>query len=78
MNVSLPDSLRRFVDKQVRSGAYSGASDYVRDLIRKDRDVAKLRVLLEGGLDSGPSEPVTKAWFDELRRNARATAKKSA
>jgi antitoxin ParD1/3/4 len=77
MNVSLPDSLRRFVDKRVRDGAYAGASDYVRELIRKDRDVAKLRALLEDGLESGPAEPVTDAWFEELRRGARAAAKKS-
>ena len=77
MNISLPDSMKRFVDQRVREGDYAGTSDYVRELIRKDQDVAKLRALLQEGLDSGPAEPVTKAWFDDLRRNLRARARKT-
>jgi len=34
MNISLPERLKKFVDGQVRKGGYSGASGYVRDLIR--------------------------------------------
>jgi antitoxin ParD1/3/4 len=77
MNVSLPQTLRRFVDKQVRDGAYAGASEYVRELIRKDRDVMKLRALLEEGLESGPAEPATDSWFAELRRSVRPKTRKS-
>lgn len=72
MNISLPDEMKRFVDQQVREGAYAGSSDYMRALIRKEQDVAKLRALLQEGLDSGPPEPVTDAWFDDLRHRARA------
>ena len=50
MNVSLPETLRRFVDKQVRDGAYAGTSEYVRELIRRDRDITKLQSLLNDGL----------------------------
>lgn len=77
MNISLPDEMKRFVDQQVREGAYAGSSEYVRELIRKDRDVAKFRALLQEGLDSGPAEPVTKAWFDDLHRSLRARARKT-
>lgn len=77
MNISLPDSMKRFVDQQVREGDYAGASDYVRALIRKDQDVAKLRALLQEGLDSGPPEPVTEAWFEDLRRRVRARKRKT-
>ena len=77
MNISLPDSMKRFVDEQVREGDYAGASDYVRALIRKDQDVAKLRALLQEGLDSGPPEPVTEAWFEDLRRRVRARKRKT-
>lgn len=72
MNISLSEPLKRFVDRQVRDGGYSGTSEYVRELIRKDRDVAKLRALLREGLESGPPEPVTEAWFEQMRRRARA------
>lgn len=32
MNVSLPDSMKHWVEAQTRAGRYSNASDYVRDL----------------------------------------------
>ena len=37
MNVSLPDPMKDWVDAQIAGGQYSSASDYVRDLIRKDQ-----------------------------------------
>jgi antitoxin ParD1/3/4 len=76
MNVSLPATLRRFVDRQVRDGAYAGTSEYVRELIRRDRDVTRLQAILNEGLESGPPEPVTEAWFTELRRSARTVSPK--
>jgi antitoxin ParD1/3/4 len=36
MNISLPDPMKDFVDGQVASGRYSSASEYVRELLRKD------------------------------------------
>jgi antitoxin ParD1/3/4 len=38
MNVSLPDAMKTWVETQSVSGRYSNASDYVRDLIRRDQD----------------------------------------
>lgn len=38
MNVSLPDSMKTWVEEQVAAGRYSSASDYVRDLIRRDQE----------------------------------------
>ncbi len=37
MNISLPDALRDFVKERVEQDAYSNPSDYVRSLIREDR-----------------------------------------
>ncbi len=36
MNISLPDHLKQFVDRQIAHGRYSSASEYVRELIRAD------------------------------------------
>ena len=36
LNVSLPDQLRSWIAQQIETGKYSSASDYLRDLIRKD------------------------------------------
>ena len=37
MNVSLPDAMKEWVEGQAGTGRYSNASDYVRDLIRRDQ-----------------------------------------
>ena len=54
MNISLPDSLKEFVDGQIAEGHYSSASEYVRDLIRADEQ-RKARQLLEVALLEGLS-----------------------
>ena len=36
MNISLPDPLKQFVDRQIAQGRYSSASEYMRELIRAD------------------------------------------
>ena len=38
MNVSLPDLMKEWVEEQIKTGHYSNASDYVRDLIRRDQE----------------------------------------
>jgi putative addiction module CopG family antidote len=38
MNVSLPDELKIFVDERVSHDGYGSTSEYVRDLIRRDRE----------------------------------------
>jgi len=67
MNVSLPDSLRSFVDEQVDRGAYGSTSEYVRALIRRDQERQALRSLLLDGAASGPGPSADAAYFDGLR-----------
>ena len=38
LHISLPDALKEFALKRVEEGAYSNPSDYVRTLIRADRE----------------------------------------
>lgn len=60
MNVSLPDKMKKWVERQVKSGRYANASDYIRDLIREEQDqasaTAELQKLIDEGLASGISE----------------------
>ena len=49
MNVSLPDSLKAFVDEQVAARGYGSSSEYVRELIRRDQDRQQLQALLLAG-----------------------------
>lgn len=57
MNVSLPDMMKIWVEQQAETGRYSNASDYVRDLIRRDQQraakVAHLQQLVDEGIASG-------------------------
>jgi len=41
MNVSLPDPMREWVQTRIDSGQYASVSDYVRDLIRRDQELAR-------------------------------------
>ena len=78
MNISLPETLKSFVDEQVNQGGYSTSSEYVRELIRKDQDRLQLRGLLLAGAASAPAAPADSAYFEELRDRVRKAAKVSA
>ncbi len=75
MNISLTDDLKKFVDEQVAEHAYASTSEYLRDLIRKQRDVAKLRGMLLDGFNSGPGRLADDTFFEEMRERARARNK---
>jgi len=45
INISLPDVLKDFVDRQVRTAGYGTSSEYVRELIRRDQERTQLRNL---------------------------------
>ena len=57
MNVSLPDPMKDWVEAQAKTGRYSNASDYVRDLIRRDQartdKIAEMQRLVDDGIKSG-------------------------
>ena len=77
MNVSLPDAMKAWVEGRTEDGAYSNASDYVRDLIRRDRDrVEKIRAvqrLVTEGLESGTGTRSMQDILDEARQQAGAS-----
>ena len=58
MNISLPDQMKAWVEAQTQTGDYANASDYVRDLIRRDRErrqaLNEIQELLDEGMNSGP------------------------
>ncbi|MBS0402839.1 type II toxin-antitoxin system ParD family antitoxin [Ottowia pentelensis] len=82
MNISLTDDLKAFVDARIKARGYSSASEYVRDLVRRDEERAaeeRFVALIQEGIDSGPA---TRTW-DEQRdawtaRIATARAAKAA
>ena len=76
MNVSLPDVMKEWVESQARSGRYGNASDYVRDLIRRDQEradkIAAMQRLIDEADAGGVSEDTLDDILAEARRQARA------
>ena len=77
MNISLPDTLKSFVDEQVSQRGYGTSSEYVRELIRKDQDRLQLRGLLLAGAASAPAVPADAGYFEGLRDRVRKAAAKA-
>ncbi|MCC7141975.1 MAG: type II toxin-antitoxin system ParD family antitoxin [Candidatus Eisenbacteria bacterium] len=78
LNISLPESLREWIDTVVASGGYGNASEYLRELIRDDqkrREEERLEKLLLEGLDSGDPIEVTPEFWAKLRKDVVARAK---
>lgn len=68
MNISLPDSMKGFVDEQVAERGYGTSSEYIRDLIRRDQDNLRLRRLLLEGAESPIAGAADQAYFESLRK----------
>ena len=73
MNISLPESLKTFVDEQVSQRGYGTSSEYVRELIRKDQDRLHLCNLLLEGASSAPTTPSDNTYFNALRERVRSS-----
>jgi antitoxin ParD1/3/4 len=72
MNVSLPDPMKDWVEDQVKTGHYSNASDYVRDLIRRDQEYQDKRETLIKALITGEKSGTSKRNIEEIWRGVKA------
>ena len=73
MNVSLPDPMREWIEDQIKTGRYANASDYMRDLIRRDQEAKD--ALIEA-LEKGAMSGVSRRTPDDAWKVAKARAKK--
>jgi antitoxin ParD1/3/4 len=67
LNVSLPESMREWIQARVAAGGFSSASEYVRSLVRDDQKRAaeeRLEALLLEGLESESREMTQDDWRD--------------
>ncbi|MBZ5607158.1 MAG: type II toxin-antitoxin system ParD family antitoxin [Acidobacteriia bacterium] len=70
LNVSLPKSLREYVERQVETEGYSTPSEYVRALIREDHKrmlAEKIEALLLEGIASGQTVELNRAYWKKKR-----------
>jgi antitoxin ParD1/3/4 len=75
MNISLPDKLKAFVDESVAEGNYSNVSDYIRDIIRKQKDQKDYRDYLKQSIDEGLQSPVSDYSRAETLAKMRSSVK---
>jgi antitoxin ParD1/3/4 len=70
VTISLPDSLKEFVDAQIATKGYGNVSEYFRSLLReaqqKEAD-ARLEALLLEGLASGDPIPVNEEFWESFK-----------
>jgi antitoxin ParD1/3/4 len=73
VTISLPESLKAFVETEVATKGFGNVSEYFRTLLRdaQDRDAkARLEGLLLEGLASGNSKVVDRTFWTDLRAEA--------
>ena len=71
INISLPESMKAYVEEQVARGGYSTASEYLRELIRQDQKrkaQERLETLLLEGLESGTATAMTSHDWEQIRQ----------
>ena len=72
MNISIPDPMKSWVEEQSKTGRYANSSDYVRDLIRRDRArreaITEIQAAVDVGLVSGPAAPLDRSTFKSRMR----------
>ncbi|HSW29047.1 MAG TPA: type II toxin-antitoxin system ParD family antitoxin [Longimicrobiales bacterium] len=67
MNISLPESLKGFVERQVAERGYGTTSEYVRELIRREQERDALRAALLQGAASPVVATADAEYFQSLR-----------
>lgn len=80
MTISLPDPMKDWIEAQIKRGEYASTSDYVRDLIRRDKErrarpeltIEDLREIVEASRASGISTKSVSDILAEARREAEA------
>ncbi len=79
MTISLPETMRDFVESEVVNGDYGSASELIRELVRerqKRKVQERLETFLLEGLESGQPIEITQDYLTERRRLLRKKLEK--
>ena len=72
VTISLPDSLKDFIEREVETKGYGNVSEYMRGLLReaqKKEEAGRLEALLLEGLTSGEMS-LNREFWREIKREA--------
>ena len=78
MNISLPDSLKSWVEEQSKTGHFSNTSDYMRDLLRREQERLNKIQRLQSLIDEGRASGVSELSMDDIKARALAATRKDA
>jgi len=79
VTISLPESLKDFIDNQLATKGYGNVSEYFRSLLREAQQAeedARLETLLIEGLAGAEDIPLKRQFWNELKSEARQIAAK--
>lgn len=79
LNISIPEEMREWIEKQVARGGFGTTSEYFRQLVREDQRRLmreEIDAKLLAALDSGDPVEITPEWWEQ-RRNELARKAKS-
>ena len=66
MNISLPDPLRDWVQEQIQDGNYASSSDYLRELIRRDKEDREQKTVLQEAITAGLKSSISQRSMEEF------------
>ncbi len=75
MNISVPDTMKIWVQSQIEKGVYANASDYIRDLIRQDQMRQEKLLAFQAAITKGLASGISDKSMDDVLREARELAK---
>jgi antitoxin ParD1/3/4 len=77
--ISFTDQHDTWIKARIASGDYASDSEYIRDLIRRDKQVSekfqKLKKAIQDGLDSGISDRNVKDVMVDVEQRLKANGK---
>lgn len=68
ITVILPDALQTWLESRIADGVYADATDYVRDLMRRDQEADRhwVKAMIDEGLASGICEDDALTVLDAI------------
>ena len=72
LNLSLPDAMKAWIEAQTKGGRYNNASEYVRDLIRRDQNEREKLERLQTAIDQGRRSGISNRTPEEILTAAKA------
>ena len=80
MHISLPQPLKQWVEKQVTKKGFGTASEYIREMLRREQQMQQIRGRIDDqlieGLASGRPVEMTASDWTQIRKQAKQRSAK--